>query len=207
MYFLLFDPFTLNTSQQKKKKKKKLKSCWRSLVLHGMPGHNAAMLFSAWSKILDRAAVPVPITPSSKTLCWLVCHLTLSSYFCLQRQELTSLMEIIFYFICKDKHSNASLRVTGKSLFRLRDFASSGQSPTLSVFMCFTDSFSRNQGCCFRHLCVSKPQEGPGFGAPPGWRPRPQVTVLPSNVRWGTTCSCQHPASRTELFWNGAFIF
>lgn len=173
-----------------------------------MPGYNAAMLFSAWSQILGRAAVPVPITPSSKTLCWLVCHLTLSSYFCLQRQELTSLMEIIFYFLHKAIDSNASLKVTEKSLFQHRDFAGSGQSPPLSVFMCFMDSFSRNQGCCFRHLSLClKASKGPSFGASPGWRPRPQVTVLPSNVRWGTTCSCQHPASCTELFWNGALIF
>lgn len=57
-----------------------------------------------------------------------------------------------YSFICKAIHSNASLKATEKSLLQARDFVGSGQSPTLPVCMCFMDIFSRNLGCCFRHL-------------------------------------------------------
>lgn len=126
----------------RKRNAEKLLKTWA--VLHGMAGHSAAMLFSASSKTLDIAAVPVPITPSSKTSCWLVWHLTLSPYFRLQRQELTSLMEIILLFVkpyIQTHHSRL-----------LKKVFSSPEILQAPVCTCFMDIFSRNLGCCCRHL-------------------------------------------------------
>lgn len=74
--------------------KKVLKNCWRLLLCYMIcQDKNAAMLLSAWSKILDKATVLVAVTVTLKSLCWLVWHHTLSlSYFCLQQQGLISLV-------------------------------------------------------------------------------------------------------------------
>lgn len=116
--------------------KKILKNCRKLLLCYMIcQDRNAAMLFSAWSKIFDKAVVLVAVTVSLKTLCWLVWHLTLtlSSYFRLQQQGLISLVEKGFF---KAVSSSASPKFTDNGLFNFRDFAVSWQSPTHCLFVC-----------------------------------------------------------------------
>lgn len=130
LWSLCFECFTA--------KKKTFKSCWRlSLCYVICQDRNAAMLFSAWSKILDKAAVLVAVTMSLKMLCWLVWHLalTLSSYFRLQQQGLISLMEKGFF---EAVSSSASPKLTDNGLFNLGTLQFPGRVPyavCLSAFL------------------------------------------------------------------------
>lgn len=165
---------------------------------------NSAMLFFAWSKILDKAAVLVAVAMSLKTLCWLVWHLKLAllSYFCLQQQGINEPGGKGFFKCAKFRCISQAY---WQWSFQLRVIAVSWQSPLSSLFACvsWTPSPETQAVTSGTYTSASKLQESLNFCASPGLLPKPNVIACPADARRVLTI-CNSPCLIlcTELFGN-----
>lgn len=181
--------------------KKMLKSCWRLLLCYMIcQDRNAAMLFSAWSKILDKTATLVAVTVSLKTLRWLVWHLTLIFLCAATGINKTGGKGGVFF---KAVSSSTSPKLIDNGLFNFREVAVSWQSPLCCLFVCapWTPSPGTQAVISGTYTSASKPQEILGFCAPPGWLPKSHVIACTVDVRRALTiCNNPCPTPCTELF-------